>query len=106
MGEAVAGSTADDSITPLPVMCPWVIGMAYYEIRVSGILPCETLAELEHLTADPQPVQTVLCGMLDQPTLKKLLTRLELFGAHIIEMRLAKSCCLIHGERRASPPAG
>jgi hypothetical protein len=80
--------------------------MVHYEIRVSGALPCETLAEAEHLTADSQPVQTVLFGMLDQTALKKLLTRLELFGAHLIEVRLVTLSCPIDGDRRASPPGG
>jgi hypothetical protein len=70
-------------------MCPGVIVMARYEIRVLGALPCEALRGLE-LLADPQPVHTVLTGMLDQAELTKLLARLELFGAHVIEVRFGK----------------
>jgi hypothetical protein len=80
--------------------------MAHYEIRVSGTLLCDTIAEAGHLTAEPQPVQTVLSGMMDQPTLKKLLTRLELFGAHVIEVRLVRPSCPIGGDPRASPAGG
>lgn len=83
-----------------------MIGMAHYEIRVSGPLSCETLAEVGHLTADPQPVHTVLSGMMDQSALARLLTRLELFGAHLIEVRLVTSACVIDGDRQVSPPGG
>jgi hypothetical protein len=80
--------------------------MAHYEIRVSGTLPCDALAEAGYLTAEPQPVQTVLSGMMDQPALTKLLTRLELFGAHVIEMRLGRPSCPSGSGWRPSPPGG
>jgi hypothetical protein len=64
--------------------------MAHYEIRLAGSLPYEALADLHDLTAIPQPVHTVLCGMLDQSALRQLLARLELLGAHVVEVRNRK----------------
>jgi hypothetical protein len=60
--------------------------MAQYEIRLAGTLPCEALADLDHLTASPQPVQTVLHGILDQSALRQLLARLELLGTGVVEV--------------------
>ena len=60
--------------------------MAHYEIRLAGSLPYEVLADLDHLTATRQPVHTVLSGILDQPTMQKLLARLELLGAHVVDV--------------------
>jgi hypothetical protein len=68
-----------------------VIAMADYEIRVVGGFPCEALAGLDQLTATPQPVHTVLSGRLNQSALKKLLTRLELLGTSVVEVRLLRS---------------
>ena len=65
--------------------------MVYYEIRLAGSLPCEVLADLDHLTAALQPAHTLVCGILDQPTLQKLLARLELCGAHVVEVRSRRS---------------
>jgi hypothetical protein len=70
----------------------WVIGgaamAAYYEIRVAGMLPVEVLLDFELLSAAPMPVETVLHGPLpDQATLAAFLTRLEDFGADVIEIR-------------------
>jgi hypothetical protein len=61
---------------------------AYYEIRVAGTLPAETLLDFERLSADPAPVETVLYGPLpSQAALADLLARLEEFGADVIEIR-------------------
>jgi hypothetical protein len=61
--------------------------VAYYEIRVAGMLPSEILLDFE-LSADPAPVETVLHGPLpDQAALAAFLTRLEDFGADVIEIR-------------------
>jgi hypothetical protein len=61
---------------------------AYYEIRVAGILPPEALLDFERLTADVEPVETVLHGPLsDQAALHGLLARLETFGVQVIEVR-------------------
>ena len=61
---------------------------AYYEIRVAGMLPFEVLRDFESLSADPAPVETVLHGPLaDQAALAAFLTRLEDFGADVIEIR-------------------
>jgi hypothetical protein len=61
---------------------------AYYEIRVAGALPSEILLDFERLTADPVPVETVLHGPLpSQAALAALLSRLEEFGADVIEIR-------------------
>ncbi len=69
----------------------------YYEIRVAGTLPPEALADFDRMTADVEPVETVLHGPLaDQAALQGLLARLELFGAQVIEVRRLKA--------RAVPP--
>ncbi|MBV9382765.1 MAG: hypothetical protein JOY82_14675 [Streptosporangiaceae bacterium] len=61
---------------------------AYYEIRVAGTLPPEVLLDFERLTADVEPVETVLCGSLPaQASLQALLARLEEFGVQLIEIR-------------------
>ena len=61
---------------------------AYYEIRVAGMLPSEILLDFERLRVDPAPVETVLHGPLpDQAALAAFLTRLEDFGADVIEIR-------------------
>ena len=61
---------------------------AYYEIRVAGMLPIEVLLDFELLRAAPAPVETVLHGPLpDQAALAAFLTRLEDFGADVIEIR-------------------
>ena len=70
----------------------WVTGgaamAAYYEIRVAGMLPTEVLLDFELLRAAPAPVETVLHGPLpDQAALAAFLTRLEDFGANVIEIR-------------------
>jgi hypothetical protein len=61
---------------------------AFYEIRVAGVLPPEVLLDFERLSADLAPVETVLHGPLpDQVALAAFLTRLEEFGADVIEIR-------------------
>jgi len=61
---------------------------AYYEIRVAGMLPPEVLLDFERLTADVEPVETVLYGSLPgQAVLQALLARLEEFGVQLIEIR-------------------
>ena len=64
----------------------------YYEIRVAGTLPDEVLADFERITADVEPIETVLHGPLaDQAALHGLLARLEVFGAEVIEVRRLRS---------------
>jgi hypothetical protein len=59
-----------------------------YEIRVTGTLPPEALADFEGLTVSEEPVETVLHGpMPDQAALHGLLARLELFGVQVVEIR-------------------
>jgi hypothetical protein len=61
---------------------------AYYEIRITGILPPEALLDFERLTAVVEPVETVLHGPLsDQAALHGLLARLETFGVQVVEVR-------------------
>ncbi len=58
-----------------------------YEIRVAGILPPEALIDFEWLTASVEPVETVLYGSLpDQGALYRLLARLEMLGAKVLEV--------------------
>ena len=59
----------------------------YYEIRVAGLLPPGVLLDFEELSASPQEAQTVLHGSLeDQKELRKLLDRLQMFGARLLEV--------------------
>jgi hypothetical protein len=70
-----------------------------YEIRVEGKLPPEVLLDFEQLTAEVEPVGTVLHGHLaDQAALYGLLARLEVFGVQVIEVRR------LHGDEDAAPP--
>jgi hypothetical protein len=59
----------------------------YYEIRVAGLLPPGILLDFEELSASPQEAQTVLHGSLeDQKEVRKLLDRLQIFGARLLEI--------------------
>ena len=59
----------------------------YYEIRVAGFLPPGVLLDFEELSASLQEVQTVVHGSLeDQKELRKLLDRLQIFGARLLEI--------------------
>ena len=59
----------------------------YYEIRVAGVVPPEALVDFEDLSAYDQPVETVLHGPLqDQAGLHRLLERLQIFGAQVLEV--------------------
>src|SRR5450755_4388400 len=61
---------------------------SYYEVRVTGTLPPEALLDFELLTADVEPVETVLHGPLrDQAALQGLLARLEMLGVQVVEVR-------------------
>jgi hypothetical protein len=60
----------------------------YYEIRVAGTLPPEALLDFEQLSACAEPTGTVIRGYLpDQAALYGLLTRLEILGAQVLEVR-------------------
>ena len=53
----------------------------------SGSLPPGVLLDFEELSASPQEAQTVLHGSLeDQKELRKLLDRLQMFGARLLEI--------------------
>ena len=59
----------------------------YYEIRVAGFLPPGVLLDFEELSAAPQEAHTVLHGSLeDQKEIRKLLDRLQIFGARLLEI--------------------
>jgi len=61
---------------------------SYYEIRISGVLPPETLLDFDLLTASVEPVETVVHGPIrDQAALNGLLARLAAFGAQVMEVR-------------------
>ena len=61
---------------------------AYYEIRVEGFLPPGILLDFEELSTSPQEIQTVLHGSLEnQKELRKLLDRLQISGARLLEIR-------------------
>jgi hypothetical protein len=66
------------------------VTLSYYEIRLAGTLPPEAWVGLEGLTAEPEPVATMLHGSLpDQAALHGLLARLELLGVRVLEIRRA-----------------
>jgi hypothetical protein len=59
-----------------------------YEIRVEGTLPPEALLDFDGLTAEVEPVETVVHGALpDQAALHGLLARLEVLGVQLVEIR-------------------
>jgi hypothetical protein len=59
-----------------------------YEIRIKGRLSDPLLAAFEGLTATVQPVETVLCGPVeDQSTLYGLLDRIQSLGLELVEIR-------------------
>jgi hypothetical protein len=59
-----------------------------YEIRITGTLPPEALLDFKDLTASVEPVETVVHGQLpDQAALHGLLSRLELLGVQVLEIR-------------------
>jgi hypothetical protein len=65
-----------------------IVMSVYYEIRVGGILPPGALLDFERLRVSVEPVKTVLQGPIsDQAALHGLLSRLELFGAEVVEVR-------------------
>ncbi len=62
--------------------------MLYYEIRVAGELPAEALADFSRLNAAVELAETVIRGSLpDQAALSGLLTRLEVAGVQVTELR-------------------
>ncbi|GAA4359114.1 hypothetical protein [Angustibacter luteus] len=59
-----------------------------FEVHVRGQLPPELLEELDFLSADVVPAQTVLTGVVpDQAALFGLLTRLQGLGLELVEVR-------------------
>ena len=59
-----------------------------YEIRIKGRLSDSLLAAFEGLKATVQPVETVLCGPVeDQSTLHGLLDRIHSLGLELVEIR-------------------
>ena len=72
----------------------------YYEIRVAGLLPPGVLLDFEELSASPQEPQTVLHGSLeDQKELRKLLDRLQIFGARLLEIHRFREKAVDEGTR-------
>jgi hypothetical protein len=61
---------------------------ASYQVRVSGVLPTELLAELRNLTVSVEPPETVLHGSLpDQSAMVGLISRIHGLGLRLIEVR-------------------
>ncbi|MEV4351526.1 hypothetical protein AB0J83_44285 [Actinoplanes sp. NPDC049596] len=61
---------------------------ATYQVRVSGVLPEELLAELRDLTVSVEPPETVLHGsMPDQSAVIGLISRIHGLGLRLIEVR-------------------
>ena len=85
----------------------------YYEIRMAGTLPPGALRDFEGLSESVHTAHTVLYGPLeDEAALRSLFERLEILGAHLMEIRrvqdgnqpperLPRDDCLT----RARPPA-
>ena len=72
----------------------------YYEIRIAGLLPPGVLLDFEELSASPQEAQTVLHGSLeDQKELRKLLDRLQIFGARLLELHRFRAQAVDAGDR-------
>jgi hypothetical protein len=72
----------------------------YYEIRVAGLLPPGVLLDFEELSASPQEPQTLLHGSLeDQMELRKLLDRLQIFGARLLEIHRFREIAADEGAR-------
>lgn len=64
------------------------MGEETYQVRVSGPIPAELLAELDDLNVTIEPAQTVLYGSLpDQSALFGLITRIHGLGLRLIEVR-------------------
>jgi hypothetical protein len=61
---------------------------ATYQVRVSGAIPADLLADLPHLTVTVEPPETVLHGSLpDQSALFGLIARIHGLGLRLIEVR-------------------
>jgi hypothetical protein len=61
---------------------------ATYQVRVSGVIPDELLAELRDLTVSVEPPETVLHGSLpDQSAVVGLISRIHGLGLRLIEVR-------------------
>jgi hypothetical protein len=61
---------------------------ATYQVRVSGTIPAELLAELNELTVSIEPPETVLHGSLpDQSAVVGLISRMHSLGLRLIEVR-------------------
>jgi hypothetical protein len=73
---------------------------ASYQVRVSGVIPDELLAELRDLTVSVEPPETVLHGSLpDQSAVVGLISRIHGLGLRLIEVRR-----LPNDEDPKSPP--
>jgi hypothetical protein len=74
---------------------------ATYQVRVSGVIPAEVLAELHDLTVSVEPPETVLHGSLpDQSAVVGLISRIHGLGLRLIEVRKLPA-----GEEPDAPPA-
>jgi hypothetical protein len=59
-----------------------------YQVRISGTIPDELLAELTDMTISVEPPETVLYGALpDQSALFGLIARMHGMGLRLIEIR-------------------
>ena len=61
---------------------------ATYQLRVSGVIPAEVLAELHDMTVSVEPPETVLHGSLpDQSAVVGLISQIHGLGLRLIEVR-------------------
>jgi hypothetical protein len=59
-----------------------------YQVRVSGVIPADLLAELRDLSVRVEPPETVLHGSLpDQSAVVGLISRMHGLGLRLIEVR-------------------
>jgi hypothetical protein len=65
-----------------------VMSATNYQVRVSGTIPSELLAELSDMTISVGPPESVLDGELpDQSALLGLISRMHGMGLRLIEIR-------------------
>jgi hypothetical protein len=65
-----------------------VMALTTYQVRVSGTIPADLLAELSGMSVSVEPPQTVIHGELaDQSALFGLISRMHGMGLRLIEIR-------------------
>ncbi len=79
-----------------------------YEIRIRGKLSATLQSTFEGMTAEFEPVETVLCGVLeDQAALYGVLEHVQSLGLELVEVRRVASPDLAEHKRtkKEAPPS-